>query len=44
VRQQPASHPVIETVRGPRRAIAWCGGILLVSIAVSGVQFRRRTA
>jgi ABC-2 type transport system permease protein len=44
---------VIETLRGlllgtpvgsnPWIALAWCGGILIVSIAVSGVLFRRRT-
>ena len=45
--------PVIETLRGlllgtpvgsnPWTALAWCGGILAVSIAASGVLFRRRT-
>jgi ABC-2 type transport system permease protein len=45
--------PIIETVRGllvhtpvgtnPWRALAWCGGILVVSVALSGVLFRRRT-
>jgi ABC-2 type transport system permease protein len=51
-RHQPIT-PVIETLRGlllgtpvgsnPWVALAWCGGILAVSIAVSGVLFRRRT-
>jgi ABC-2 type transport system permease protein len=51
-RHQPIT-PVIETLRGlllgtpvgsnPWTALAWCGGILAVSIAVSGVLFRRRT-
>jgi hypothetical protein len=46
--------PVIEILRGlllgmpggsiAWRALAWCGAILGVSIAVSGVLFRRRTA
>jgi ABC-2 type transport system permease protein len=50
---QPAT-PVIETVRGllldapvgtsPWLAVAWCGGILVASVALSGVLFRRRTA
>ena len=50
---QPVT-PVIETLRGlllgtpvgsnPWTALAWCAGILAVSIAVSGVLFRRRTA
>jgi ABC-2 type transport system permease protein len=50
---QPAT-PVIETIRGllldvpvgssPWRALAWCGGILAASVALSGVLFRRRTA
>ncbi len=45
--------PVIETLRGlllgtpvanaPWTALAWCAGILAVSIALSGVLFRRRT-
>jgi ABC-2 type transport system permease protein len=49
---QPAT-PVIETIRGlllgtpvgasPWRAAAWCGGILVVSIAASACLFRRRT-
>jgi ABC-2 type transport system permease protein len=52
-RNQPVT-PVAETLRGlllgspvgaqPWRALAWCGGILLVSVALSGVLFRRRTA
>ena len=46
--------PVVETLRGlllgtpvgasPWHALAWCGGILLASVAVSGAAFRRRTA
>ncbi|HET8521835.1 MAG TPA: ABC transporter permease [Thermomicrobiales bacterium] len=46
--------PVVETLRGlmlgtpvgtePWIAMAWCGGILVVSIALSSVFFRRRTA
>jgi len=50
---QPAT-PVIETLRGllldtpigasPWRAIAWCSGILLASLAISGALFARRTA
>lgn len=50
---QPAT-PVIEALRGllldqptgssPWEAVAWCGGIIAVSIALSGVFFRRRTA
>ncbi|MFI0356354.1 ABC transporter permease [Actinomadura sp. 9N407] len=49
---QPAT-PVIETVRGlllgqpvgtrPWVALAWCAGILTLSIVMSGVLFRRRT-
>ena len=45
--------PVIETLRGlllgtpvgssAWTALAWCGGILAVSVAASGVLFRRRT-
>lgn len=48
---QPAT-PVIESVRGllvgtpvgasPWLALGWCGGILAVSVALSGVLFRRR--
>jgi ABC-2 type transport system permease protein len=50
---QPVT-PVIETLRGlllgtpvgssAWKAVAWCLGILVVSVAVSGVLFRRRTA
>ncbi len=50
---QPAT-PVIETIRGlllgtpvatnPRLALAWCGGIMLTSVALSGALFARRTA
>src|SRR4029450_4198649 len=50
---QPVT-PVIETLRGlplglpmgtsPLRAVAWCLGILVASVAASGVLFRRRTA
>ncbi|HZE33947.1 MAG TPA: ABC transporter permease [Actinoallomurus sp.] len=50
---QPVT-PVIETLRGllldqpvgdsPWQALAWCGGILLASIALASVFFRRRTA
>jgi ABC-2 type transport system permease protein len=50
---QPAT-PVTETIRGLLlrqpvgahlgAALAWCGGILAVSVAVSAVLFRRRTA
>jgi ABC-2 type transport system permease protein len=50
---QPVT-PVIETLRGlllgaplgnsPWLALAWCGGILLASVAASGFLFRRRTA
>ncbi|MGH3191886.1 MAG: hypothetical protein ACRDOL_32510 [Streptosporangiaceae bacterium] len=52
-RDQPAT-PVTETIRGlllrqpvgPHlwAALAWCGGILAVSVLVSMVLFRRRTA
>jgi ABC-2 type transport system permease protein len=51
-RHQPVT-PVIETLRGllldrpvgdaPAQALAWCGGILVVSIALAAVFFRRRT-
>ena len=44
---------MIETLRGlllgtpvgsdPWTALAWCAGILAVSVAASGVLFRRRT-
>jgi ABC-2 type transport system permease protein len=50
---QPVT-PVIETMRGllldipvgtsPWRAVAWCTAILIASVALSGVLFRRRTA
>jgi ABC-2 type transport system permease protein len=50
---QPAT-PVIETLRGlllhapvgasPWHALAWCGGILAVSVAACAALFRRRTA
>jgi ABC-2 type transport system permease protein len=50
---QPVT-PVIETLRGlllglpvgagPWRAVAWCVGILVVSVAAAGVLFGRRTA
>ena len=49
---QPVT-PVIESLRGlllgtpvgsnPWTALAWCAGILAVSVAASGVLFRRRT-
>jgi ABC-type polysaccharide/polyol phosphate export permease len=49
---QPVT-PVIETLRGLLlglrvadnlwRAVTWCGGILVASVAVSGILFRRRT-
>ncbi|PJE98109.1 multidrug ABC transporter permease [Streptomyces carminius] len=52
-RHQPVT-PVIEALRGllldrpvgsaPWLALAWCGGILAVSVAASAVLFRRRTA
>lgn len=52
-RDQPVT-PVIETVRGLLLnqpvgdsawiALTWCGGILLASIALAAVFFRRRTA
>ncbi len=50
---QPVT-PVIDSVRGllmgteagasPWLALAWCGGILAVSVALSGVLFRRRAS
>lgn len=52
-RHQPAT-PVIETIRGlllsghvgssPWLALAWCVGVLAVSVALSGVLFARRAA
>jgi ABC-2 type transport system permease protein len=49
-RNQPVT-PVVETLRGlllgtgagpaPWHAVAWCGGIIVVSVAVSAVLFRR---
>ncbi len=51
-RHQPVT-PVIESLRGlllgtpvgsdPWTALAWCAGILAVSVAAAGVLFRRRT-
>jgi ABC-2 type transport system permease protein len=51
-RHQPVT-TVIESIRGllldlpigsaPWRAVAWCGGILVVSIGLSGLLFRLRT-
>jgi ABC-2 type transport system permease protein len=50
---QPVT-PVVETIRSlllgtpagtnPLQAVAWCCGILAVSVALAGVLFRRRTA
>ena len=50
---QPVT-PVIETLRGLLlgthvgsslwKAVAWCLGILVASVAISGVLFQRRTA
>jgi ABC-2 type transport system permease protein len=50
---QPVT-PVIETLRSlllgtpaganPWQAVAWCAGILAVSVALSALLFRRRTA
>ena len=50
---QPVT-PVIETLRSlllgtpagsaPWQALAWCGGILAVSVVLAGVLFRRRTS
>jgi len=52
-RNQPIT-PIIETVRGlllgqavgnsPWLALAWCGGILVVSVAAAGMLFRLRTS
>lgn len=52
-RHQPAT-PIIESLRGllldtpvgssPWYALAWCAGILLVSIALAGALFAKRTA
>ena len=52
-RDQPVT-PVVETLRGlllghpvgasPWHALVWCGGILAVAAAASGILFRRRTA
>jgi ABC-2 type transport system permease protein len=49
---QPVT-PVVETLRSrllgtpagshPWEAVAWCGGILVASVALSAVLFRRRT-
>src|SRR6266567_3050787 len=50
---QPAT-PITETIRGLllghtsplplASALAWCGGIMIVSVALSAILFRRRTA
>jgi ABC-2 type transport system permease protein len=48
---QPAT-PVTETIRGlllggpalVGSALAWCAGIMVASVALSAVLFRRRTA
>src|SRR5258707_737648 len=50
---QPAT-PVTETIRGLllghsaplplASALAWCGGVMIVSVALSAILFRRRTA
>ena len=50
-RNQPVT-PMVQTLRGlllgspvgdaPWRALAWCGGVLLVSVTASGALFRRR--
>jgi ABC-2 type transport system permease protein len=50
---QPVT-PVIETIRSlllgtpagtnPAQAVAWCSAILVASVALAGVLFRRRTA
>jgi ABC-2 type transport system permease protein len=52
-RHQPAT-PIIESLRGlllhtpvgnsPWLALAWCGGILVASVATAGMLFRRRAA
>jgi ABC-2 type transport system permease protein len=52
-RNQPVTG-VVESLRGlllgtgagasPLHAVLWCGGILLASMAVAGVLFRRRTS
>jgi ABC-2 type transport system permease protein len=52
--QHQPTTPVIESLRGllldqpvgnaPMQALAWSAGILLVSIALSGMLFQRRTA
>jgi ABC-2 type transport system permease protein len=52
-RHQPAT-PIIESVRGlllhtpvgngPWLALAWCGGLLVASVAISGLLFHRRAA
>ncbi|SRR5260370_10683149 len=50
-RHQPAT-PVTETIRGlllggavpAGSALAWCGGIAIVSVGLSAILFRRRTA
>jgi ABC-2 type transport system permease protein len=53
-RQRSPAAPVIETLRGlllgtpvgtsPWLALAWCGAILVASVVLAGVLFRRRTA
>jgi ABC-2 type transport system permease protein len=52
--ENQAATPVIETIRGlllgtpvgadPSCAIAWCADVPVVSVAASGLLFRRRTA
>jgi ABC-2 type transport system permease protein len=52
-RNQPCT-PVIETIRGmllgtpvghaPWLAVAWCGGLIAVSVVLCGILFARRTA
>ena len=54
LRRAPAGHPVIETIRSlllgtpagtnPVQAVAWCPAILVASVALAGVLFRRRTS